>query len=95
MHQEREKLFEDALRQKIHVNFFKEENTKLKTKIQILEGELTKKEKLVDDLLLQQDNGAFASSSGAVTSKSGKLKLESHLTINLKRKIKDLGNQLM
>lgn len=36
-------------------NLLKDENLKLKTKIHILESELSKKERLVDDLLLQQD----------------------------------------
>ena len=53
IHQEREKLYDDAMKQKITANFFKEENVKLKTKIHILEGEVTKKEKLIDDLLMQ------------------------------------------
>jgi hypothetical protein len=43
------------MRQKMTANYLKEDNLKLKTKIHILEGELTKKEKLVDDLLMQQD----------------------------------------
>jgi hypothetical protein len=34
-------------------NLLKDENTKLRTKVHILESELQKKEKLVDDLLLQ------------------------------------------
>lgn len=34
-------------------NMLKDENLKLKTKIHILESEIIKKEKLVDDLLLQ------------------------------------------
>lgn len=55
VHQEREKLYEDAIKQKMTANYLKDENTKLKTKLHILEGELLKKEKLVDDLLLQQD----------------------------------------
>ena len=53
VNQEREKLYEDAIKQKMTANFLKEENIKLKTKLHILEGELLKKEKLVDDLLLQ------------------------------------------
>jgi hypothetical protein len=40
-------------------NVLKDENTKLRTKIHILEAELTKKEKLVDDLLLQQDTSSY------------------------------------
>jgi len=34
-------------------NFLKDENTRLKTRIHMLEGEMNKKEKLVDDLLMQ------------------------------------------
>jgi hypothetical protein len=41
------------MKQKITANFFKDENIKLKTRIHILEAELTRKEKLVDDLIMQ------------------------------------------
>jgi hypothetical protein len=40
------------MKQKITANFLKDENVKLKTKLHMLETELTKKEKLVDDLLM-------------------------------------------
>lgn len=50
--QEREKLYDDALRQKMTANLLKDENLKLKTRIHILESEVTKKERLVDELLL-------------------------------------------
>jgi len=40
------------MKQKITANYFKDENIKLKTRILIVEGELQKKEKLIDDLLL-------------------------------------------
>ncbi len=33
VNQERERLYEDAMKHKITANFFKEENVKLKTKI--------------------------------------------------------------
>lgn len=52
INQEREKLYDDVMKQKITANFFKEENVKLKTKLHIFEGELLKKEKLIDDLLM-------------------------------------------
>jgi hypothetical protein len=51
--QEREKLYDDALRQKMTANLLKDENVKLKTKVHILESELLKKERLIDDLLMQ------------------------------------------
>jgi len=53
--QERERLYDDALREKMISNLLKGDNVKLKTKIHILESEIIKKERLVDDLLLQQD----------------------------------------
>ena len=40
------------MKQKITANIYKDENTRLKTKVHILEQELNKKEKLVDDLLM-------------------------------------------
>lgn len=83
--QERERLYDDALREKMVANMLKDENVKLKTKVHILESELLKKERLVDDLLLQQD------SYQAGAAKSGqKIKLESHLAVSLKKKIREL-----
>lgn len=51
--QERERLYDDVLRNKMTSNLLKDENLKLKTKVHMLENELSRKEKLVDDLLLQ------------------------------------------
>jgi hypothetical protein len=70
--QERERLYDDALRQKMAANLLKDENTKLKTKVHILESELNKKERLVDDLLMQQDSAAAAyqMSSGSGSTKN-------------------------
>ena len=89
IHLEREKLYDDAMKQKITANFLKDENVKLKTKIHILEQELTKKERLVDDLLQQQDQLPMGMPS-STSSGLSKQKLESHLTAGLKRKIREL-----
>ena len=100
--QERERLYDDVLRNKMATNLLKDENTKLKTKVHMLEAELTKKEKLVDDLLMQQDTVNYqmmnaAGSSGNASTKNSqantlqqRMKLESHLANNLKRKIREL-----
>ena len=90
---ERERLYDDVMKQRLTTNFFKDENVKLKTKVHILEGELQKKEKLVDDLLMQQDTFQVG---GPISSKSvfSKLKLDSHLSNNLKRKIRDLQAEI-
>ena len=39
------------MREKITANFLKDENIKLKTRIHMLEGDVGKKEKIIDDLL--------------------------------------------
>lgn len=88
--QERERLYDDALRQKMISNLLKDENVKLKTKVHILESEITRKEKLVDDLLLQADTNAYGVNIANVQQNGPKLKLESHLTTNLKKKIREL-----
>ena len=86
-------------------NLLKDENTKLRTKVHILESELSKKEKLVDDLLLQQDTSSYQlavnnNGNGVGSAKNGnggaaqKLKLESHLATNLKRKIRELQSDV-
>jgi hypothetical protein len=49
---ERERLYDEALREKMIANLLKDENLKLKTKVHILETEIAKKDRLVDDLLL-------------------------------------------
>ena len=53
---EREKLYDDAMKQKMTANYLKDENMRLKTRVHILENEIGKKEKLIDNLLMQQDN---------------------------------------
>lgn len=65
--QERERLYDDAMRQKITANLLKDDNIKLKTKIHMLQTELAKKEKLVDDLLLQQDTSTQYPMGGGST----------------------------
>jgi hypothetical protein len=44
------------MRQRIATNVFKDENTRLKTKLQMAEHELGKKDRLIDDLLIQSEN---------------------------------------
>jgi uncharacterized protein YlxW (UPF0749 family) len=48
---EKEILYDETIKMKIQVNSFREENTKLKTKIKILENEINKKEKAFEDML--------------------------------------------
>ncbi len=51
IHQERERLFDDVMKSRMTTNNLATENTRLKTKIQIVEGELLRKEKMMEDLM--------------------------------------------
>ena len=50
-HKMPEQLYEEVLKFKQNANNFKEENMKLKTKIKILENELGRKERTLEDFL--------------------------------------------
>ncbi|CDW71575.1 UNKNOWN [Stylonychia lemnae] len=89
INQERERLYDDALKQKMAANYLKDENTRLKTKIHKLEVDLAQKERLVDDLLVQQDSFQVGGPI-STTNKTQKVKLEGHLALNLKRKVREL-----
>lgn len=53
VHQERERLYDDVMRQRMTTNTLKSENTKLRTRLQMLEAEIQRKDNLVDDLYAQ------------------------------------------
>lgn len=55
VNKEREALYEDVLKQKMSANKLKDENIKLKTHLRMLEGELLRKEKLIDELITKPD----------------------------------------
>lgn len=46
-----EQLIEEQFRMKQQANKFKDENVKLKTKLKILENELVRKERVIEDVL--------------------------------------------
>lgn len=91
--QERERLYDDALKQKMTANFLKDENMKLKTRMHMLEAEMAKKEKHIDDLL-QQQSESFQLNNLKQGGGASRMKVESHLTLNLKRKIRELKGDL-
>ncbi len=80
VNQEREQLYEDNLKQKLTANHLKDENMRLKTRIQMLEGEMLKKDKLIGELISKPEGAP----------KPKVKQLESHLTQNLKRRIKEM-----
>jgi len=62
------------------------ENTRLKTKVQIVESELFKKEKVIDDLMTQQETNYGLPAQPKFGGRA-----QTHLVMNLKRKIRDLN----
>ena len=48
---ERERLYDDVMKSKMAGNVIKTENTQLRTRLKIAENELTKKDRLIDDLM--------------------------------------------
>lgn len=52
--QERERLYDDVMKQRLQTNTLKDENTKLRTRIQMVETELSRKDKMIDELLQMQ-----------------------------------------
>ena len=97
INQDREKLYEDVMKQRMTTNNLATENTRLRTRIQILETEVSRKDKVIDDMAVNQD----ASNYGMPSLHSGRpsgigisnIKVETHLVINLKRKIRDMNVQ--
>ena len=88
---EKEFLYEEALKLKIRTNSFQEENTRLRTTVQILQNELTKKESMIAEML-QHDGG-----SAKMPRHQQKLmqkKVDSFLCNSLRKNIKDLKLQM-
>lgn len=79
---EKEALYEDAMKQKMVANALKEENVRLKTRVHIMEAEITKKERIIEDLIAKPEGGMQNGGQGK--------KFEGHLTQNLKRRIKEM-----
>ena len=71
---------------KIQMNRMRDENIKLKTKATVMEKDLNSKENMIAELFDSKD----LSTIGNIGMKINKRKFESHLTMNLKRQVKDL-----
>lgn len=80
---DKERLYEEALALKMEANYFREENVKLRTKLQQLERELEKRDDTLEDLRATAKEKHFSSTLQSL-----------HLVSNLKNTIKDLRSQL-
>lgn len=66
-----------------------DENTKLKTRLFKCETELAKKEKMIEDILSSYQHSPERNQSKATRKLYNALKIDTHLTNNLKKQIKD------
>lgn len=78
------------MKQRMTTNNLKNENTKLRTRIHMVEAELQRKDRVIDDLVQQQEQNFGMPQGKFVSGRTGPMKGETHLVINLKRKIKEL-----
>ena len=74
MHKDKERLYDEALKLKANNNSVRDENLRLRTRVKVLENELHRKERLLEEFSLPVEGG-----------KDGKTKNETHLTGALKR----------
>ena len=71
---EKEQLYEDAIKLKIQVNAYREENVRLKTKIKILENDMSKQERAMEEFVTKfQMNQANGGTTNAITGLSSPL----------------------
>ena len=73
------------MKQRIATNSLRDENTKIRTRLHMVENELTRKDREIDDLIAQADSNG---------KRVGGTKLDSHLVNNLKRKVRDQQAEL-
>lgn len=57
---EKEQLYEDAIKLKIQLNSYREENVRLKTKIKILENDMGKQERAMEEFIAKFQLGGNA-----------------------------------
>ena len=67
------------------INSLRDENTKIRTRLHMVENELNRKDRIIDDLIAQADSNG---------KRVGGTKLDSHLVNNLKRKVRDQQAEL-
>jgi hypothetical protein len=90
INQEKEKLYEQALKFKIQMNTYKEENIRLRTRVKFLEKDQIEKEGIIEDLY----NNKEITTIGRLGSAINRKKSDSYLTTALKRQIKELKSAL-
>mmetsp|Transcript_13035 Transcript_13035/g.14344 ORF Transcript_13035/g.14344 Transcript_13035/m.14344 type:complete len:1321 (+) Transcript_13035:55-4017(+) len=85
LHVDKEQLMDDTRSLKQKVNVLKDENVKLRTKLNASEREVGRRDKTIEELLDQTRTG-----NGMLQPRVRKQQEESHLVATLKKKIKEL-----
>jgi len=80
---DKERLYEEALALKMEANYFREENVKLRTRMQQLDKELEKRDETLEDLRTTAKEKHFSTTLQSL-----------HLLSSLKSTVKDLRNEL-
>lgn len=107
---EKEQLYDETIKMKIMNNQLRDDAVKLKTKIKILENELNRKEKTIEDLfshnqLIQQSQLKSGTQSASASSQNGSLvplaqtaqkyQQETFLVMSLKKQIRELKYEVV
>jgi len=97
---EKEQLYDETIKMKMLNNQMKEESVKLRTKVKILENELSRKEKTIEDLfshnqlISQTSTGKGQSNSNQnlvpLAQTAQKYQQETFLVMSLKKQIREL-----
>lgn len=74
-------------------NTLTDENLRLRTRLQCIEEELKRKDLVIDDLIVEKETNYGLPSATPKFSNNRSLKSDTHLVINLKRKVRDLQTE--
>lgn len=83
--QNKQQLYEEAMKTKLNTNLCREENIKLKTQIQQKNREVDRKDKMIQELVDEINNKQ---------NKFQRNPQETHLSLSLKKQVKDLKEEL-
>jgi myosin heavy subunit len=86
---DKEQLYDEAFKLKQNMNHCKEDNLRLKSKIQQLDREMDKRDKIIQDLLLKVDSEPAFNQS-----KMQRPQADSHLVVALKKQVKSIKDEI-
>lgn len=96
-----EQLYEEAIKMKQALNSSKEENTRLRTRVKMLESEMVRKEKSIEDFFTQNQfiqnahKSALGGNLAPIAQTAQKYQQETFLVMSLKKQVKELKGDLV